>query len=288
LNSNTNKYDRIVADIDHLFEIKSAVLKKQPPGTIKRIINRYSAAILVKAGLYKRFVDSGILRGWFEEFKEYWSIVLEGRPLYLHDFYFLLGIYRQRFQSVETPAFSEKKQFLDSWQNRDTLYMLFGAVRRYGYRPLHCHRFEKWIAHGDSILEYGCGVAPIAHSLLHYGKRRNLDITIADIRQINSHFARWRFGNSKQIKFLEIVPYKNTLPRDCFNVVLLVSVMEHLPDPLTTIKNVTASLKTKGILIFDYILGDGDGQDTIEAVQQRDEVLDYIKNNCNYSVELIF
>jgi len=42
---------------------------------------------------------------------------------------------------------------------------------------------------GDSILEYGCGVASVAHSLLHYGTKRNLKITIADIRQINSHYA---------------------------------------------------------------------------------------------------
>ena len=56
----------------------------------------------------------------------------------------------------------------------------------------------------------------------------------------------------------------------------MITVMEHLPDPLNTVKNITSGLKSNGIFVFDYILGDGDGQDTIEAVEQRDAVLQYI------------
>ena len=41
-------------------------------------------------------------------------------------------------------------------------------------------------------------------------------------------------------------------------------------------ENLTNNLKPSGIFIFDYILGDGDGQDTLAAINQRKEVLDYI------------
>jgi len=56
----------------------------------------------------------------------------------------------------------------------------------------------------------------------------------------------------------------------------MITVMEHLPDPLNTVKNITSGLKSNGIFVFDYILGDGDGQDTMEAVEQRGAVLEYI------------
>ena len=50
---------------------------------------------------------------------------------------------------------------------------------------------------------------------------------------------------------------------------MMITVMEHLPNPLETVEMITMSLKKEGVLIFDYILGDGDGHDTIEAVTQR-------------------
>ena len=180
------------------------------------------------------------------------------------DFNYLLGVYRQRFQSVETPSEASPSDFLESWQGANTNYQLFGAVRRYAHEPLHCYRFEKWLRNGDSILEYGCGIAPISYSLLKYGKNRSLNITIADIPQINSHFALWRLGNA--VNFVKLVPYKHELPEKVYDVVFMITVLEHLPDPLPTLRSVTDSLKIGGTIVFDYIKGDGDGQDTLEAV----------------------
>ena len=79
------------------------------------------------------------------------------------------------------------------------------------------------------------------------------------------------------MRFLEIQPYQNPLEERSYDVVLMITVMEHLPNPVETVELITRSLKQEGVLIFDYILGDGDGQDTIEAVTQRGNVLDYIK-----------
>ena len=58
--------------------------------------------------------------------------------------------------------------------------------------------------------------------------------------------------------------------------------MEHLPNPLDTIKNLTNFLKPGGILFFDYHADDAHGQDTIEAVEQKKDVLDFI--SLNYSI----
>ena len=272
-----NFYNRMEVNINALFDRSLEAPNFQHSAYWKRLLNRFFTGALIKLGWYVRLVDAGIIRNWFVEFEKYWSNVLEGRPLYMHDFFFLLGIYRQRFQDVETPDSPNAEVFLDSWQNHDTLYMLFGAVRLYAYHPLGAHSFEKWIHHGDTILEYGCGIAPITHFLLKYSLKRNLKIDIADIRQINSHYAKYRFGRA--VNFLEIQPFHNCLVNNKYQVVFMITVMEHLPDPLETVKRITASLKSGGILVFDYILGDGDGQDTIEAVTQRGDVLDYIIKN---------
>ena len=270
-----NQYDRMAVDVNTLFERSFDYPLVKPPSYFKRALNRYFAGGLIKCGLYERLLDAGIIRFWFKEFKHYWIEVLEGRPLYFHDFFYLLGVYRERYQDVETPDGANTEEFLNSWQNSDTLYMLFGAVRLYAQHPMSGFSTEKWINNGDSVLEYGCGIAPIAHFLLNYSLKRDLKITIADIRQINSHYAKFRLGNL--VRFLEIQPYQNPLEEQRYNTVLMITVMEHLPNPLETVEMITKSLKREGVFVFDYILGDGDGHDTIEAVTQRGHVLDYIK-----------
>ncbi|HCX23651.1 MAG TPA: hypothetical protein DHN29_17145 [Cytophagales bacterium] len=138
---------------------------------------------------------------------------------------------------------------------------------------------EKYVRNGDSICEYGCGVAPITFSLMNYSKKRNLSFTIADIKQINSHFAKVRLGENAE--FIELRPFENSLPTERFNVVTFKEVLEHLPNPLDTIRSITESLKPNGILVFDYILGDGDGQDTIEPIEQRPDVIRFIDHYFN-------
>ncbi len=275
-----NKFDNLSVDINKLFEDSNYVnSKSSDTNLILKFIKRYFIGFLIFTKTYKVFINSGIILNWFEEFQSYWMNVLKGRPLYFHDFHFLLGVYRQKFQKVTTPENSTEKEFLNSWQNKDTIYQLFSAVRRFSYEPLHCYKYEKFIKNGDKLLEYGCGIAPITYSLKNFSIKSDLQFHIADIRQINSHFARWRLA--KDVNFIEIKPYKNPLEdlKEKFDAVFLVTVMEHLPDPLEVVKNIHRSIKTGGYLLFDYILSDGHAQDTIEAVKQRDQVLSFIKQN---------
>jgi SAM-dependent methyltransferase len=276
-----NKFDKINIDINKLFQNDSTNTKYKRKNFLFRFLSRYFLGALILFNIHRRLINSGIFIGWFDEFKLYWQSVLKGRPLYFHDFHFLLGIYRQRFTTVTTPDYANEKDFLDSWQNKDTVYQLFGAVRRFSYEPLSCVKYEKYIKNNDTVIEYGCGIAPITDSLIKYSLLSNLKLYVADIKQINSHFARWRLGY--KAKYLEIHPYKNALENfsNQFNVVFLITVLEHLPDPLNVVKNIYKSLKPGGFLIFDYFLSDGKTQDTIEAVEQRKDVLDFMKNNFN-------
>ncbi len=75
------------------------------------------------------------------------------------------------------------------------------------------------------------------------------------------------------------VEWDINLDDNSINVISLMTVMEHLPDPLKVVKNLTRILKKGGYFIFDYILGDGDGQDTLAAVLERPAVLKFINEN---------
>ncbi len=63
-----------------------------------------------------------------------------------------------------------------------------------------------------------------------------------------------------------------------YDLVLLNTVLEHLPDPFEVVKNISDSINSGGHLIFDYILSSGHGLDTIESLEQRSKVLDYISD----------
>ena len=245
---------------------------------LHRIFKRYLRGILIKLKLQNLLIDSGIDTKWFKEFATYWNKEFEGRPLKLPDFHFLHGSYRIKFQDNETPESPSINQFLESYQNNNCIYMLFGAVRKYAYEPFSGFKVEKYLKHNDTFLEYGCGYAPVSEFITKYSNKINIKILIADINQINSHFARWRLP--KSVSFIPIQPFSDVnLKPETVDCISLITVMEHLPDPINVVQNLTSILKSGGVFIFDYILGDGDGQDTIESVNQRPEVLDFIRKN---------
>jgi 2-polyprenyl-3-methyl-5-hydroxy-6-metoxy-1,4-benzoquinol methylase len=68
------------------------------------------------------------------------------------------------------------------------------------------------------------------------------------------------------------------LPND-FEVITIKTVLEHLTDPLHCIKYLTSILKKNGVLILDYVISEGKGLDTIESLNQRKEVIEFLNNN---------
>lgn len=277
----SNKFDRLVVNIDELFRQFADPPHRRFPSYATRLIRRACIGGLLKLGLYRRLVDAGFVRAWFDEFEEYWIKVLKGRPILFPDFSYLLGVYRQRFQACAVEEGASAERFLDAWQNPATLYLLFGAVRTYAHQPFFGYRQERWVSDNDRLLEFGCGIAPVSNFFLNYSVKRGLMLDIADIQQINSHYARFRFGSV--VRWVAVEPYQTVLQSGQYNVVFMIQVLEHLPDPLSVIQAVTKSLVSDGRLIFDFILSNGDGLDTVESLQQRVDVIRFIKKN--YTVE---
>src|SRR3989339_217727 len=250
-------------------------------GTVKRQrgwFRRYVDKGLYVLGWYTRFVDAGLIRGWFDEFEEYWNKVLSGRPLRFHDFHFLRGVYRQRYQDVEVETGAHRDNFLYAWQEPRNVYSIFGAVYKYGLNPWHYYPLRKYFSRGDKVLEYGAGIAPIVTGLINDGLD-HFDFTIADIQQFTYHYAKFRlkqFG----VTCIDIDPaILPPLPHDDYNIIFCMTVLEHVQNPKEIVDHLTTHLKPGGYFVFDFFLSDGTKLDTQEAVDQRTSVLDYIKHH---------
>ena len=271
-----NKFDNLNFDLTKLKKkIENEKIKKKP--FIPNIFKKYFVGFLIYTGIYRKLINSGLIDSWFVEFNYFWKKYLEGRPLYFNDFFYLLGIYRQKFQNIIVKDNPDQKKFLEPWQNSESLYLLFGAVRKYAYEPFSFFNVDKYLNNGSKFLEYGCGIAPISSSILNYSSKKT-DIYYADILQINSIYAQYRLKG--RAKFVELTPlkYDLNLPND-FDVITIRTVLEHLTDPLDCIKYLTSILKKDGLLILDYVISEGKGLDTIESLNQRNQVIEFIDKN---------
>ncbi|MFC1907129.1 class I SAM-dependent methyltransferase [Chloroflexota bacterium] len=267
-----NLYDDVQLDIEeahrNFIRHNNRVFKKR---------NFYLTGLLVKSGLWKRMIDSGFIRDWFDEFKDYWINCLGCRPLNLHDFFWLYSYYRTKFQIIAVSEDANTQEFMRAWQHPENIYSTFAAVYKNALSPLSFYR--KYIKNTEHILEYGCGVAPITYSALKYGNFKNAKFTIADIGQFTYHFAKWRLSSYNNVAFIDIYP--NTLPDfpNKFDAVFLMGVLEHLPNPLEVVSHLYQNMKDGRYLIFDYIKSEGCGLDTMESVKEREQVLDFIEKN---------
>ncbi|MBI5728515.1 MAG: class I SAM-dependent methyltransferase [Candidatus Magasanikbacteria bacterium] len=274
----SNLYDNLVVDIAAKHrEINSDPAIKSDLAHKRGLARSFADKLFFYFKIYERLIDSGWYRAWFNEFDEYWIKALGGRKLYFHDFFFLYSSYRTKFQEVGAGEHIDRGAFLRLWQDPRNVYSIFGAVYKYSLSPFHYWPFRRYLRPGDRVLEYGCGIAPITTGLLNDGKDA-YHFTIADIPQFTYHYAKWRlrqFG----VKWIDIDPAALPALEAQYDAVFLCTVLEHLPNPRAVVEHLTAHIKIGGYLMFDYFLGDGEGLDTIEAVEQRGAVLDYLKAN---------
>ncbi|MBM2832891.1 MAG: Methyltransferase type 12 [Candidatus Brocadiaceae bacterium] len=264
----SNLYDNLQIDIQ---KIHSAAIQNSYFITKGNV---YLTGILMKTNLWKKLIDSGFVRNWFNEFHTYWKEVLGGRPLYFHDFFYLYSDYRKKFQNIGLDDTSEN--FLETWQSPENIYLLFSAVYKYTLCPMPFYPFRKYIISANKILEYGCGIAPITYSAVKYGRFSMGKFTIADIQSYTYHFAKWRLYNMKNVRMVNINPHELPKFEQGYDLIFLMTVLEHLPNPLEVLNNLYESLTIGGHLIFDFILGEGKGLDTKQAILGRVKIINFI------------
>lgn len=234
--------------------------------------------MLVDRRLWDRLVYSNLAIAWFDEFERYWVGELGLRPITPLDFHFLRGIYRQRFQTLL--EVSDANALEEGWRDARSLYLLFHLSFKNALRPLADREYLPWIHHGNAIMVFGCGLAPIASSLVRFYRDYNLRVTCADIEHLFFHYVRWKFKNQPWIRTIAIDPCANMVLDDIrYDTILCMTVLEHVPRPVQTLKSLHACLNPEGYLIFDYIKSEGKGLDSESGLRDRIPALQFVREN---------
>ena len=128
-------------------------------------------------------------------------------------------------------------------------------------------------------MEYGCSLAPYYHCYREFFDHLNCKWTLADIPNFPFHYAKFLYRNDPDVNFITIndLDFSNPLGEsDCFDIVIITTVFEHLDNPLIVFNYLLNRLKPGGLFVFDYIKSTGEGLDHPDAVKLRLECLQSI------------
>lgn len=280
-----NRFDDMRIDLDSAFEyiknLNSDNKISVRESKLKNKFRYYRDRILLKYNLQETFVSTGIRRYWFNEFRNFWSNILGGRPLTISDFLMLRFHYRIKFQSMAKNDWGDINSHLHNWTRPENIYLLFSCAYGSALNPFRNLGFlnpkRKY-----RILEYGCSHAPYFRSWRNYYNFMDISWTLADIKNYTSLFSYYSYKNIEEIENFIILdannihnPFINNDKK--FDVIILTTVLEHVHNPSEVIHILTDNLQQKGILVFDYIKSDGIGLDSLQGLEGRKDALLFIK-----------
>jgi 2-polyprenyl-3-methyl-5-hydroxy-6-metoxy-1,4-benzoquinol methylase len=157
------------------------------------------------------------------------------------------------------------------------------VVRHMTMRDFHLTVLQQVLDPGSTYCEYGCGVAPFTHSLLEtVDQKTQINICLSDVDCEHFTFGVWRARRVIAERNLENVSLevRTVLPNELpvytspLDTVLIFEVLEHVPSPVSTIRNLTNQIKTGGLLCENFIShpqddNDADGPDLKSAARER-------------------
>jgi 2-polyprenyl-3-methyl-5-hydroxy-6-metoxy-1,4-benzoquinol methylase len=284
-----NIFDDIRLDIDASIRDQDVWLAENsrrpvPSGTL--LSNRMQLLLyrlLMRFKLWEVAVNSGLCRGWFEEFTHYWYGCLDGRPIDLWDFRVLFFHYRCRFQRETIPDFSTSDKHVRSWQRPGDLYSTLQMVSRAAREPMRSWRLPRLLRPGVRILEYGCGIAPMYRTWRRFFAHIPTQWVLADIPGFPFHYARHIHGADAGVQFVTITSERFADPlqgvEGQFDIIIIQEVFEHLDQPLRTAGYLLDRLAMGGLIHFDFVnSATVTGLDTPAGRDQRRETLRYLKS----------
>ena len=288
-----NGFDNLEVDLSRIYEhypLEKMLLQQQPPSALRLRRNFYANPLIplkIRLQTWQLAFRSQLDISWFEEFNRYWTGVLGGRPLWSpEDLFFLKNSYRVKFQQNTLPDTEDANTHLQAWQRPEMLYSLLHLLTKKTFiSDVHIMRKALKMAgkqRGATILEYGCGLAPFTYSALKFlnSSRHNV-FHLADLASLPYHYAVWRLRGQANVRPHLLEPESGFAfkSRERMDVIFCIQVFEHLNKPLETAQLFHSLLNKNGLLVFDFLLTKGEGLDSIQAVRERNQVLDFINAN---------
>ena len=132
--------------------------------------------------------------------------------------------------------------------------------RRYGAWP----DVARDLPRGGTLLEYGCGIAPVTAWLER--RRRDFPAVLVDVPGHALDFAVWRLRSRRDdlvepaVAFLTLNPLCLDLATvGLYDVAVVSEVLEHVVSPLSVMQSVVSGLCPGGVLYEDFTAHAGDG-----------------------------
>lgn len=280
-----NRLDDIRIDFAESFKLQDDWLLRVEKKTVaasflRNKLSKLYYSLLKRFGLWDPMLMSGFISGWFDEFQEYWSNCLGGRPINIMDFHGLMLHYRKAFHGITELSWSNADQHVRNYQSSENLFCLMSLIRRDALLPLRAPSVMNAIAPNMTILEFGCCHAPIYKSWRLFLNHINCTWFLADIPNYGFHYARHVYGRDNNVRFVTIEgdhfdePLKEISEK--FDIIIVQEVFEHLHKPREIAEYLLNRLKPNGIFAFDYIKSDAKGLDTPAGLVEREETLRYL------------
>ena len=157
------------------------------------------------------------------------------------------------------------------------------VVRHKDLTQLHMSLLSQTVRPGTTFCEYGCGVAPFSNTLLSCIDDTSLPLTlcISDVKSEHFRFGIWRLKKriaDRGLENVDLVPVEikvNELPvyPKKIDTLFIFEVLEHVPSPLATLKNIEEQMNSGALLCENFILHEEthnhDGPDLSSARSER-------------------
>jgi SAM-dependent methyltransferase len=278
-----NYFDDMRIDISeshHRFANLSRTPKSIKRPKYRNIVKLYLTGLCMRFGFQEFLIVNGIRRKWLDDFRSYWSGILNGRPFQnTLGFFMLLHDYRKRQQHTSQLKWNGDAQHLANWQHPSQIYSTLHSVRKVATRPiLNLNLFRK-VSKRAHILEYGCSLAPYYYCYREFFSHLDCKWILADIPNYPFHYAKYLYRNDAEVAFITIdaEDFSNPLGEAGeFDVIILTTVLEHLDNPLFVSEYLLNRLKLGGLFVFDYIKSEGIGLDHPKALEMRENCIESI------------
>jgi hypothetical protein len=117
-----NQWDKLVLDVKEIYKKYPLSVnvfeetQKKTTALFRRFYKTPFIPLSFRRFIRKLFLRTNLDTSWFEDFSNYWSSTLGGRPLLgVQDFYFLTNLYRTRFQDNQIPDTNDANIHLEAW-----------------------------------------------------------------------------------------------------------------------------------------------------------------------------
>jgi len=129
----------------------------------------------------------------------------------------------------------------------------------------NAHILELARRHGaSSCLDFGGGIGSNALMFQNAG----IETTLAEISRPGLDFARWR-ADRRGVKLDLVDLNQESLEDRTFDLVTAIDVLEHVPDAVATLEQLTSLLNPGGYLCFDLIAGSYDPDEPFHLMRSK-------------------